>query len=343
MKTKYYLFLIVLLILAACTTTQKKVPIPELKRVKVALVQSREISFPIRTSGYVASSKEIKLAFKTGGILGSINADEGREVRQGDVLAVLNLSEIQAQVKLARNGYEKTLRDFNRAKNLYQDSVATLEQYQNAETALNMARSSLDVAEFNLQHSRITAPEQGTILRRFAEPGEVIGAGYPVFLFGTKGKHWKVKAGLSDRDFIRISPGDSAIVTMDTYPGEKFHAKVSQVTEAANPMTGTYGVELDLEDTPLRLASGFVARVELFPFTRESFYMIPVEALVEAEGETAYVFTLTEGKKARKIRVIVPRMEGAQVAVSKGLEGIREVVTEGAAYLAEGDSVIVIQ
>ncbi len=312
-------------------------------RVKVEKVTTSLISLPVHSSGIVTSSRETRLSFKTGGIIAHIQVEEGDRVKRGDVLATLNLSEIQSQVIQVKNGYEKALRDFNRVKNLYTDSVATLEQLQNAETGLNVARANLDMAEFNLDHSRIIAPDDGTILKQLAETNEVIAPGYPVFVFGTDARFWKIKTGLADRDFVRISPGDSARVTMDAWPDVIFNAMVSQISESANPLTGTYEIELELQPNGYKLASGFVANLEIHPAHRQLFYVIPVEALVQAEGHTGYVYVVNDSMIVRRVKVGVSAVYGSDVTISQGLEKVTEVVTEGAAYLSEGDHVEIIK
>jgi RND family efflux transporter MFP subunit len=312
-------------------------------RVKVQKVTTSFISLPVHSSGIVTSSRETRLSFKTGGIIARIHVEEGDRVKKGDVLATLNLSEIQSQVIQVKNGYEKALRDFNRVKNLYTDSVATLEQFQNAETGLNVARANLDMAEFNLDHSRIIAPDDGTILKQLAETNEVIAPGYPVLVFGTDGRFWKIKTGLADRDFVRISPGDSARVTMDAWPDVIFSALVSQISESANPLTGTYEIELELQPNGYKLASGFIANLEIHPAHRQLFFVIPVEALVQAEGHTAYVYVVNDSMIARRVKVEVSALYGSDVAISRGLENVNGVVTQGAAYLSEGDHVEIIQ
>jgi len=312
-------------------------------RVKVEKVTTSFLSLPVHSSGIVTSSRETRLSFKTGGIIAHINVEEGDQVKKGDVLATLNLSEIQSQVIQVKNGYEKALRDFNRVKNLYTDSVATLEQLQNAETGLNVARANLDMAEFNLDHSRIIAPDDGTILKQLAETNEVIAPGYPVFVFGTDARFWKIKTGLADRDFVRISPGDSARVTLDAWPDVVFTAMVSQISESANTLTGTYEVELDLRPNGYKLASGFVANVEIHPSKRQLFFVIPVEALVQAEGHTGYVYVVNDSMIARRVKVGVSGVYGSEVTISQGLEKVTGVVTEGAAYLSEGDHVEIIK
>lgn len=259
-------------------------------KVKVMPVKIKQISLPVICSGIVTLNRETRLSFKTGGIISDIRVEEGARVKRGEVLATLNLSEVESQVDQVKNGYEKALRDFNRAKKLYADSVITLEQMQNAETALNISRSNLEMAQFNKDHSRITAPDNGTILKRLAEPNEMIAPGYPVFLFGTEGRFWKIKTGLADRDFVKVQSGDSAVIALDAYPDSRFRGVVNQISESANPMTGTYDVELDLQPAGYKLASGFVANLEIYPLRKQPVSIIPIGSLVQADGQTGYLF-----------------------------------------------------
>jgi len=333
------LFVLLTCLVWACKHVPKDESLMQSAKVRLEPVRTKQISLPVRSVGMIVSSREIRLSFKTGGIIGRIEADEGARVRKGDILAVLNLSEMEAQVNQVRNGYEKALRDFSRVKNLFADSAATLEQMQNAETALNMAKANLDMVEFNLAHSKIRAPDNGIILKRLAEPSEVIAPGYPVFIFGTEGRFWKIKTGVADRDFVRLEPGDSASVILDAYPDELFRALVSQISESANPTTGTYEIELDLYHTDHKLASGFIANLDIYPSRKETYCLIPIEAIVQAEGQTGYVFVVNDSMVARKLEVKIDAVFGENAAISCGLGGATTVVTAGAAYLTEGDHV----
>jgi RND family efflux transporter MFP subunit len=256
-------------------------------------------------------------------------------------MAILNLSEINSQVNQAKNGFEKAQRDYNRAKNLFADSVATLEQMQNAETALNVSKSVLDMVNFNLSHSRIVAPKTGVILKQLVKENELVAPGYPVYALGVSGKSWIIRTALSDRDIVKINVGDSAKVTIDAWPDQPFSAIVSQIDEASNPMTGTYEIELKLGETKNRLASGFIANIEIFPGKKVSYYLIPMASVVEADGRTGYVYEVTSVGLAKKVKVNIATLYGTQAAISGGLENVKEVVTEGAAYITDGTPVAI--
>jgi multidrug efflux system membrane fusion protein len=160
--------------------------------VKTTPATARTTPLPIRTSGQLASQAEVQLAFKVGGIIQDLRVDEGDQVRAGQTLARLDLSEIDAQVQEAKSALEKAQRDLKRTRQLYRDSVATLAEKQNAETAVETAEARLQTARFNREHAVIEAPESGRILRRHAEAGEQVGPGTPVLTLGATGRGWVV-------------------------------------------------------------------------------------------------------------------------------------------------------
>jgi RND family efflux transporter MFP subunit len=200
------------------------------------------------------------------------------------------------------------------------------------------------VAEFNLEYSTITAPEKGKILKKFAEENELISAGIPVFLFGGTGEQWIVRVGVIDREVVRLHLGDSADVSFDAYRGVTFPAIVSEISEFADPMNGTYEVELRVDSSGYRLVSGLVAKVVIRPEEKRSYYIVPVEALVEAEGWRGFVYSIDPGgETVTKRAVRIDLLLGDEIAIRAGIEDIGRVVTEGAPYLTDGARVAVLE
>ena len=338
---KYGLFF--LLLLGSCRNETIKTVKDEATRVRVVKITPEDVSISIHSSGILASQEEIKLSFKTGGIVAAIEVKEGDNLKKGEVMAALNLSEINENVNLAQNGYEKAFRDWTRAESLYSDTVATLEQFQNATTALNVAKSNLEIAKFNLLHSTIKAPADGIVLKQLVKENELIGTGYPVFLFGTKGKFWKVKTGLADRDVVRINPGDSAVVVFDAWPGVRFSAVVDLMSEMASPMTGTYETEMSLDGMGYRLASGFVADVDIYPSKRQTLILLPVGSVVEADGQKGFIWSVSDSGTAEKHEIEIVMIKGSEAVVRRIPGGVNEIVSEGAAYLKDGMKVEVVK
>lgn len=293
--------------------------------------------------GTLGAKEEIPLAFKIGGVVARVNAEAGRSVRKGTVLAELAQNEIAAEVEKATQGHAKAQRDLARARALYRDSVATLEQLQDATTAFDITASNLRIAEFNRQYAVIRAPSDGVVLRRMAEPSQLVQAGSPIVFFRTNRRGLVVRAGLPDRDAVRIKPGDLATVRFDAYPGESFAGRVAEVSASATTGTGTYEVEVALDAPGRQLSSGLVGHIELTPRGGTRSPSVPVEALLEAQRDSATVYVVSpDARTAHRRRVLVGALDGNRVAIRGGLALEEKVVTAGAAWLTDGARVTVV-
>ncbi len=308
--------------------------------VNVTLEPVREVEYSetVTATGLLGTRSEMRLGFKTGGIIRKIYVNEGDDVKRGTVLAELDLSEIRAQVKQANIGLEKARRDLVRAENLYHDSVVTLEQYQDVQSAYELARTSKKVADFNLSYSRIKAPASGKIQRILAEPNEMIAPGHPVLLFASTEGDWVVRAALTDKDVVRISPGDSARITMDAFPGEQFLAMVTEVGTFADPYTGSYEVELAIYKPRSQFRTGFFSRVRIFPAASEKALVVPLESLLDARDNLASVYLWRDGQVSR-ISVRTGPVRQDWVVVLKGVKKGDLVVTDGAKFIRKGSDV----
>lgn len=307
--------------------------------VKTALVEQYSEAGDIQATGIIMSESEAKPSFKTGGIIHKTFVKEGDMVKKGQLLATLIMDEIDAQVRQTEEGLMKAERDMNRVKKLFADSVATLEQYQNVTTGYEVAKRTAEIARFNRNYSEVRSPIHGKIIKQIMRSGEVTGPGTPVFaIMGIGSQDWVIKVGLVDRDWARVKIKDKAIVRMDAYPGKAFKAYISAKTSVGGSASGTFDIEMKFVDAPASLAAGLTGDVVISTVSKDSFSIIPVESLVKTNGNTATAFTIEQGK-AKKISISIAKLLGNKVAVSHGLEGVKEVVTTGAMYLEEGDQV----
>ena len=305
--------------------------------VTVAPVKNGEYVLPIISSGLITTSTEARLSFKTGGIVSRIFVEEGQSVSKGQLLAALDLTEINAQHVQAKNTLEKAKRDLDRATRLRADSAATLEQVQNATTAYDVAKESFTIAAFARQYSEIRANTSGNVLKKFVNQGELISAGAPVLLINAAAQNeWIVKTGLADVDWVRVKKGDKATVTTDAYPAEVFDATISLVSEGADLVNGLYLTEVKIRPTDKKFASGLFANVKITPSHKQQLASVPIEALIEGQGKSAFVFIAsTDGKTVSKQAVTVAYLENNQAYIASGLEQVTEVITGGSAFLTE--------
>src|ERR1700754_4068683 len=129
--TLHYLLPVILAFsIAGCGNNVAAVtpPADEAIPVKVRPVTTGNHNRILQYSGLIASNSEAHLSFKIGGIISRIYVKEGDHVAAGQLLATLDLTEINAQVQQASQNLEKSQRDEGRMTNLYRDTVASLEQ-----------------------------------------------------------------------------------------------------------------------------------------------------------------------------------------------------------------------
>ena len=303
--------------------------------VKVIQLTKEKVHRAINVSGIFTTNDETYLSFKTGGIVKSIYVNEGDFVKKGQLLAVLELNEIQAQVSQAKTTYEKALRDFNRAQNLYKDSVATLNQMQDAKTGLDIATEQLTIAKFNLNHSEIRAADNGYILKKFVNEGQLVSSGAPVFQTNGAGKgNWILKAGISDHDWSQVKKGDKAVVQSDVNPSKNIDAFVLRKSEGVDPYSGTFFVELKLKDNrDAKLASGLFGKAEIIPEYKEKMWAAPYQAILDGDGNTGYCFATNDLATAKKVKINIFALEKDSVYINHGLDNYQYLIVSGSAYL----------
>lgn len=346
MKKIFIPLFLILSLLASCgkkKEAKKALIEDDIIAVKLADVSHANSTEAIKASGLVGSLQEARLSFKTGGIIEKIFVKEGQSVRKGQLLATLNLTEINAQVQQANESVQKAERDLKRVTNLYRDSVATLEQVQNLTTALSVAKQSLQIASYNQGYSKIYASSNGVIVKKLMNEGELAGPGTPVFFMNASGANdWVIKVGVADKDWTRLRMGDRATVTLDAFPEQIFTAIVSNLSQGADQSSGLYQAELKLNTQGKKMATGLFGNAQITPSVIQKHTSIPIEAIVEGNGDEASVYVVENGK-ARKLPLQLAGVDNTRAFVTSGLAGVSQVITDGSAYLVEGSKVKVIK
>ncbi|HEY0651498.1 MAG TPA: efflux RND transporter periplasmic adaptor subunit [Chryseosolibacter sp.] len=319
---------------------QKSAPVP----VKILELSSTESGLSIRTSGRITTDNETYLSFKVGGVVERVFVQEGDAIRKGQVLATIDPREINSLVAQAKLGYEKSQRDFTRVERLFADSVVTLEQVQNARTALDVASEQLHTAEFNKQFSKIIAPENGFVLKKFVNPGQVVGIGDPIVLAnGASENSWILKVNASDRQWATIRLNDKAEVHLDAFPGETFQAKVLRKSETSDAATGTFVIDLLVNNHKAKFASGMFANAVIYTGKKSNTWNVPYEAVLDADGNEGFVFITSDNKTAVKQPVTLGEMAQNHVAITSGLENARAIIVSGSAYLTDKSEITIIK
>lgn len=295
----------------------------------------------IRASGLVAYKREVVLSFKVGGVVQGFAVDVGDRVKQGQSLAILDTSEIDAQWREVVANVDKARRDVARVAPLVGKGFAAQARLDDARTALAMAEANRDSVAFNRSLAEIKAPADGVILAREVESGQIVPAGLTVLTLGDIDSGRVVKVGIADRDVVKIALGDSASVRLPGI-GAPTTAQVSRIAPKGDARTGAFMVELSLDDKTLLMPSGLVADVAIRPRsqTESKVVMIPASAILEGFGAEGSVFVIDPAtSRVIRRRVAFGPLAGENVEIRDGLAPGEKVVSAGAGYLREGDLV----
>lgn len=322
----------------------------------------------VYSSGKIMAKAATKLSFRTGGQIQNIQVKAGQYVKKGQELARLNAEAIdvalqQATLTIDQAGIsiqnmelllEKANRDYKNALGLYQDSVATLEQLEDAELQVKSVTNQLAAAkqnqllsqqqqtavQINQQYTSILAPANGTILKKFAEQQETVGGGTPIFLFAGRQKSKVIEVNITDKDIIHLQIGDTAKVHFDAYPTETFLGLVQVIDQIADPILNTFKVEIGLLSSKLKLFDGFIGQVAITTGKGRPMISIPIDALVSADGKRGKVYTLKKGK-VKSTDISIFKIENETLLADKGLVENESVIVSGTGNINPKESVIV--
>jgi RND family efflux transporter MFP subunit len=347
-KIASYVASSVLLLLTCCNEKKQHAGAvfpTEIIAVKVAPIVMNPSRGILTATGLVTTSNQANYAFKIGGIVRKIFVSEGDHFRKGQQLAALQLTEIDSQLDQANLAYEKSRRDLVRATNLYKDSVATLEQLQNATTGLDIAERARRAVSFNKKYANIFAKADGFVTKKLVNENEVVSPGAPVIATNeiSENNAWTIKVGLTDQDWAKVSVGQSATATLDAFPGKLLKASVFRKAQAADAATGSFQAELKFDAKEVRPALGMFARVTILTQTEGLKPSIPYDALIEADGDNAFVFVPDTNNRVKRLPVIIERFDNHKVYIRSGLENVREVVVGNSAFLNEKSIIRIIK
>jgi multidrug resistance efflux pump len=171
----------------------------------------------IKLAGHIEAT-ETDLAFQVPGRIASIAVEAGEEVKAGQVVAKLDDQVFRYEVDAAQGRVEAA------------DATPRPKKLKDAE--LRQARAALELARLRLQYATLTAPVGGLVLAKSANPGEVAAVGTTIITLGDLDHVW-FEGYLPEKDLGKVRYGQTATITVDCCPGEKFSGTISYISAKA--------------------------------------------------------------------------------------------------------------
>jgi RND family efflux transporter MFP subunit len=343
--------IIVLVALAACARR----PIAEkpLTPVEVMTVAGQQSSNGVRYSASVKPDWQLDLAFRVGGYVEDLSAQEGDRVAKGKVLARIRQSDYAQKVAGARGqvaeaaaAVTKARGDFGRAEKLFAVSALTKPeldaaraQRDAAEARQASANAMAQEAQLALGDASLAAPADAVVLRRNVERGSLVGPGVPAFtLAGTSSV--KVAFGVPDLVVAQLKNGQELAVVIEALH-KTFNGKISRIAPSADPKSRVFEIELTIPNAGGEIKPGMIASLQTNEATTRLAAVVPLDAIVRAQNDYA-VFVVDGNGVAHARRVILGDMVGNGIAVTSGVAGGERVVSRGATIVSDGEKVRVM-
>lgn len=330
-----------ILFLNACSAVETKT-IEEAKKVPVEVIQvSKEaLEEVLNLLGSVEVHHEMKVGFKIGGKVTNLAFAEGDPVKEGTVLAKIDIIELLARKEKALEVKNKAHRDLDRMERLFNEHIVPLSSFQDAQTSFISAQAELKIVLDSLENSVISAPFTGRITRKLSEAGEIVNPGTPVYIL-TEMDPILVKAAVPDFFIRKIKKGQKALVKVDSHPDEVFTGRIVRLETSADPLSRTFRMEIELPNPAEKLRPGLIAQVKVSDGNKEPVIAIPLDA-VTGFGASPTVFVVKDAMAERRIIKTGKLME-ERVEILEGLAPGDLVVVAGQEYLSHGDRVLIAQ
>ena len=302
-------------------------------------------------AGEVRAREESLLSFRVAGKVVERKVDVGDHVRTGQVLAVLDPGDLEAQARAAQAQliaaqaelasaradqarFDKLARDQLVSRSTLDAQNAAAEA---AQGQVNAARANLEVARNQAAYSQLRAPRDGVIATRNAESGQVVAAGQTVFSLAADGVR-EIAFALPEGMIAAIKPGQPVLVEAWSQPGKRWAGRIREISPAADPASRTYAARVSVDAPAGAIELGQSARVYLAG-NGNGALSVPLAAL-QRTGDRSAVFVIDAKTSTAKL---VPIQTGPfgedRVPVKSGLSPDVWVVAAGGHLLRDGQKV----
>lgn len=320
--------------------------------VSTTTPQTATLPLRISANGNITAWQEASIGTEANGLrLAEVRVGVGDVVKRGQVLAVFapdtiqaDLNQVRASVAEAEAHLAEAAANAQRARELATTgalSAQQINQYLTAERTakarVDAARAAAKVQELRLGQTKVLASDDGVISARNATVGAVLPAGQELFRLIRKGRlEWRAEVASSD--LVRVKPGMP--VTVQTPGGAQIAGKVRMVAPTVDDKTRNGLVYVDLPGSGDAKA-GMFARGD-FDIGAGQGLVLPQGAVVLREG-FSYVLRVGPDNRVSETKVAIGRRVGDKIEITSGLDPKAQVVAAGGAFLADGDTVRVVQ
>ncbi|MBF4515091.1 efflux RND transporter periplasmic adaptor subunit [Flavobacterium sp. ANB] len=311
--------------------------------VKVSPVKTEEVSLDFVANGNFQPIQELTFSAEKSGKVISVLAKEGDYVRVGQTLLTVRGDVINVSAQQAQAVYQNAKSDYSRYENAFKTGGVTKQQLDQAKLALTNAESSLKQANINVGDTKVKAPINGFINKKYIEPGSIL-AGMPATaLFDIVNvSKLKLVVTVNENQVASLKVGNNINVTASVYPDKNFSGKITFIASKADESLN-FPVEIEIANNSNNdLKAGMYGTANFgSKQQKQNLMVVPRNAFVGSVNSNE-IFVVEKGiAKLRK--VTAGRILGDQVEIINGLSDGETVIVTGQINLQDGNTVEIIK
>jgi RND family efflux transporter MFP subunit len=283
-------------------------------------------------------SAEVKADYP--GTVEEVTVTEWVPVRRGQILARLDGREFQAALLQAKAAEARADREFERAKQLKEAGLMTMQGLQDSETILEEARAGLEMAKVRVDKTTIRAPMDGVVSLRAVSEGDR--AGDNVLFRIVDNRLFDLNVTVPSGRIASVEVGQPLSFSTEAMPGREFAGKVAFINPAADEASRAVQVVAEVPNGGGELRAGLFVKGRIVTGNRTGILRVPKGALLawDVEARRADCFVVNADRASRRA-VTTGAVEGESVEITSGLRAGEVVVTRGAFNLSDGDCVAI--
>jgi membrane fusion protein (multidrug efflux system) len=260
-------------------------------------------------------------------------------VRQGQVLAHIDVTALGAGVARAKAGYELIGHQLRRREQLFKENIISKEELDLVRAEYIQAREALRQAEIEYNRGLVKAPISGWVNNLFIEAGEFVDRGQAMLELVNIDK-LKFQVQVPEMDVRFLEKGQVVQVTMDAYQGQVFQGIVDFIAFKADPATKTFRTQVVVDNPGDTIRPGMIARVTFVRRTIENSVVVPLSAVIDRDGER--LVYVVENGVARARAVSIGVIERDRVQITAGLAFGDRLIIAGQ-WAVEDGTIVVVQ
>lgn len=314
----------------------------EIKSAELAGVVKAEVACPYQNElavvypGKVKAASDVNLSFRVAGPLAALPAEVGAFVKKGQCIAEIDRRDYEIQLSATEAEYKQIKAEAERVMELYERGSVPVNDYDKAVYGLQQITAKYEAHKNALADTRLTAPFDGYIQKKYFDAHETVGAGMPVIAM-INNRYFEVEVDLPSADYIRQDCFKSFFCTFDVFPGKVFPLELIEIARKAN-LNQLYRVRFRLNaEKGVNIAAGMSVNVTVeYAPEDNALTVVPVAAVFEKNGK-AQVWIYDELSGCVKSRDVVPGkiLKTGQMVIREGLQAGEKVVSAGVHRLKE--------